>query len=516
MKKSIKLILTALAVYAALLLLLLAAEAQAPDAAIDSLGDAVWFSLITMTTVGYGDLSPVTALGRVVGAVFALSSIGILTALIGLGFQLLSRTIIPRMRLRLAKGSRWYAFLGESEEAAALAQSLREEEPECMLIFPEKGAGIEGSHSVPLNYSPKTLLRLRGSADGLALFAMGSDPWENYRQALSGAAEGIQSYCMADLSLDHIPPDLKLFSPHEVVSRCYWKEHPLSRQEKSIVLIGCGEAGCALLERALLTNVFEKGRSTAYHIFGSSGTFEAMHPEILNVLGMTESEARKPDDDTLCFHRGSWAEARTLLETADRILICGDHDSENHGIFDLLCKWFAITGKVHVLLKDAVPGLESFGNLDECYTPEYVMKDEVNRQAILLNDIYNEEAEHPTAWQDLSAFLKQSNVAAADHLIIKARFLLKDESITALTDEICCRAYARFVELREEQAGMLQEMEHRRWMRFYQMYNWRYAPVRDNARRRHPQMKPYEELDAENQKKDLYAWEMLGRLAQRG
>ena len=58
-------------------------------------------------------------------------------------------------------------------------------------------------------------------------------------------------------------------------------------------------------------------------------------------------------------------------------------------------------------------------------------------------------------------------------------------------------------------------MEHRRWVRFHQFYNWSYAPVRENGQRRHPMLLPYEELSAEEKAKDAYAWEMLGRLSER-
>ncbi|MBQ3482096.1 MAG: two pore domain potassium channel family protein, partial [Oscillospiraceae bacterium] len=88
MKRHIKAILGALALWLALLLLLLAAEGRSPAASIRSFGDALWFSLITMTTVGYGDLTPVTPLGRALGAVFALCSVGVLAALISLGLRL--------------------------------------------------------------------------------------------------------------------------------------------------------------------------------------------------------------------------------------------------------------------------------------------------------------------------------------------------------------------------------------------------------------------------------------------
>ena len=38
-----------------------------PDSSIESFEDALWWSMTTVTTVGYGDTSPVTAAGRVWG-----------------------------------------------------------------------------------------------------------------------------------------------------------------------------------------------------------------------------------------------------------------------------------------------------------------------------------------------------------------------------------------------------------------------------------------------------------------
>lgn len=58
-------------------------ERQDPDSNIKSLWDALWYSIVTLTTVGYGDNYPVTTGGKILGMFFILSSLGLLGFLIG-------------------------------------------------------------------------------------------------------------------------------------------------------------------------------------------------------------------------------------------------------------------------------------------------------------------------------------------------------------------------------------------------------------------------------------------------
>lgn len=46
-----------------------------------SLGDALWWSLQTVTTVGYGDITPKSAVGRAIGSFVLLYSVAFLTIL---------------------------------------------------------------------------------------------------------------------------------------------------------------------------------------------------------------------------------------------------------------------------------------------------------------------------------------------------------------------------------------------------------------------------------------------------
>jgi voltage-gated potassium channel len=65
------------------------AENQAQPKAFSSIPAAMWWAAVTLTTVGYGDIYPVTALGKLIGALVAMLGIGMFalpTAILGAGF----------------------------------------------------------------------------------------------------------------------------------------------------------------------------------------------------------------------------------------------------------------------------------------------------------------------------------------------------------------------------------------------------------------------------------------------
>jgi voltage-gated potassium channel len=61
--------------------LILQFEVGSPDANITTGGAALWWAVVTITTVGYGDYYPVTTLGRLVAVFVMFSGIGIIGAL---------------------------------------------------------------------------------------------------------------------------------------------------------------------------------------------------------------------------------------------------------------------------------------------------------------------------------------------------------------------------------------------------------------------------------------------------
>lgn len=64
-------------------LAVLDAERHAPGATITTFGRALWWTFVTITTVGYGDLTPVTATGKIIAVALMLAGIaliGVVTA----------------------------------------------------------------------------------------------------------------------------------------------------------------------------------------------------------------------------------------------------------------------------------------------------------------------------------------------------------------------------------------------------------------------------------------------------
>ncbi|AQP47964.1 ion transporter [Tessaracoccus aquimaris] len=91
---------------ATILILLLAALAvldaeKGGSGNIQSFGEALWWSFVTMTTVGYGDYAPVTGTGRAVAAGLMVGGVG----LIGVVTATLASWIVERVSLESTSAS---------------------------------------------------------------------------------------------------------------------------------------------------------------------------------------------------------------------------------------------------------------------------------------------------------------------------------------------------------------------------------------------------------------------------
>lgn len=87
-------------------------ERGVPGASITDFGEAIWWSFVTVTTVGYGDLSPVTWQGRCIAIGLMITGV----ALIGIVTATLASWIVDRVRDETDK---------RADEAESEAEQLR-------------------------------------------------------------------------------------------------------------------------------------------------------------------------------------------------------------------------------------------------------------------------------------------------------------------------------------------------------------------------------------------------------
>ena len=70
------------------------AEYDYPGTNITNLGDAIWWSATTITTVGYGDYTPISPFGRTIAIIVMFAGIGIAVTLV----SIISQKRVERMQ----------------------------------------------------------------------------------------------------------------------------------------------------------------------------------------------------------------------------------------------------------------------------------------------------------------------------------------------------------------------------------------------------------------------------------
>lgn len=94
----IALVVIVIVIYFGLVSLLIFFEQDSDQSALTNYSNAIWYTMVTLTTVGYGDIFPATIFGRAISYIFILASIAIFGILIG-QLNLLMATIKENKKL---------------------------------------------------------------------------------------------------------------------------------------------------------------------------------------------------------------------------------------------------------------------------------------------------------------------------------------------------------------------------------------------------------------------------------
>lgn len=513
-KQHIMVVISLLGAYFAMLALLVYAESFSPVASITSIKDALWYSVVTLTTVGYGDLAPVTTLGKIIGSVFLLLSTSLLAVLLALIMTF--GQIWVRFRLAFLQGRQWFVFSTMNDATCALAQSVREENPEAVLLFPkndskELTSDMKKAGAMFVKGNTADMLELKKDDRGISLFFMDDDGYANYNSAIDFCGKGYSVYCQSDFAVQ-APADLTVFSTAENIARLYWRTNPLPQTAKKVVIIADGDYTDQLLAQALQVNLYHPKQSVCYQIFAPDTHFADIHPQIATMVSVNETS---PCKDSIIFYKTPWEKNIDLIAQADRVIVSTCSDRENLKIYNTLTKFFVLCGDVHLRLAQHMPGIISFGNHQHIYNAAVVMRTTLTKTAVAMHRIYLDStgAVSPQ-WEELPPFTRASNISAADHLPTKIRILMEDNTITEINSRMCMAAYEKYLQTKDSNADFYRHLEHARWMRFHALYNWTYSPQRNNNHRMHPSMVPFENLSLSTQKKDDYSWQLLRQLAE--
>ncbi len=510
----VTIILGIITAYIVLLLLLVQVEHRAQGATIRNIGEALWYSLVTFTTVGYGDLYPVTPIGRLIASTFLILGIGLLGFFVGFMVEFIAG-IKPILILSLGAGKPWYIFTDQSPNAMIFADNLKAVRPDALIIYAETKSSDKTRDSVSVPWTVKELLGRRGSLYDAHIMCMKDNEMENFLDAVALADIAVPIICLANFTPAHHPMNINFFSLMDCTARIFWQQYPLEKSKEIIMLIGFGNAGNVLLDRALELNLMFDDQAVQYHIFGDASEYRRNRKLLSKMVSVNEASDTQ---DSIFFHEDLWNSDEKLLAMADRIVLCDDSEKINIQVLHTIQKFFSVSGNLYIYNSNVRSVATPFGQTRDVLTPAFVLHNRLTDMALCRHEIFRFTfgGDIPM-WEDLNSLIKDLNYVTTDHISLKVRMMLGDEvpgmPFDEIEPEVLRKASDAFMQVDEQTKDRLRRLEHERNLRFYLLHNYRYGETIDDEVRINPLVRPYDELsDTEKMIADT-GWMLLGELA---
>ncbi len=503
-----------LLIYVFLLFLLVQVEKNAEGATIRSMSEAMWYSLVTFTTVGYGDLAPVTHAGRIIASVFLLIGIGLLGFFIGFMTEFFAK-MRPVFILAMNTDKPWYVFTDKSAHAMIFAENLKAIRPNALIIYAETDESKKSSKHISVLWNVEEILERRGSLYDAHILCMKENEMENFLDAVDLADIGVSTICLANFTPAHHPVNINFFSLTDCTARVFWQQFPIKKKKETIMIIGFGTAGSVILDRALEMNVIYGDQAISYHVFGDGSEYCRNRKHLADIVSLNEISTEK---DSVIFHDSPWNQDEKLISDADRIILCADSEWDNIQILHTIQKFFAIKGELYIYNSNVRGVATSFGRTTELLTPAFVLHNCLSDMALCRHELFRFfYGDGVPFWEDISSLTKDENYITTDHISIKTRILLGGEALDRPFDEIPSvilqRAADAFAALGDDEKDQLRRLEHERNLRFYKLHNFSYGDKIDDEKRENPMIKPYDELDERERQIAETGWMLIGELA---
>ncbi|MGM0556646.1 MAG: ion transporter [Myxococcota bacterium] len=105
------------------------AEYGDPNSQIDNFGDTLWWAIVTISTVGFGDITPVTPGGKVIGAALMFAGMFVIALFAGVISSTLVGHLLPlqQEQVRMSQTSDHVVIAGWNDNVPMLIDQMREE-----------------------------------------------------------------------------------------------------------------------------------------------------------------------------------------------------------------------------------------------------------------------------------------------------------------------------------------------------------------------------------------------------
>jgi len=511
---------------------------------LDSYGDALWWAIVTVTTVGYGDIFPVTVAGRLVGALLMFAGIGALGVFTAsIAAYLIKFDRLDALRVRGMHGHVVICGLGST--GALLAQAFQRDGYTVLAIEKAEdnsriGAAREAGAVVLIGDAARTEVLRRARVDRAAhiVIVTGADA-TNVEIAAAVRALVLDSTASVSCSAQIEDPELwyalrgwdigtqdrvrlEFFNVAELGARALLARYSpfaggdnAARTPPRVLIVGSGALGQHLIGHmvrqwqdvdgeakpplpiALVDADVDRVTEDLYHRNPELRTLAALSGHAMDLRSTT-------------FQRGAFLFDDAGQCAVTHAYVCLDDEGLAISTALLLMNHLRQYG-VHVMVRtNRVAGLAAllravgaqgsrgvshlhvFSLLEQACQPEFVLHGTNEVLARALHQDYlaqSSSSQNPSAvpWDELALDLKESNRRQADHIATKLDAVhCHIVPLTALEGDAFTFAPA--------EVEQLAEMEHERWVAERRALGWTLGP-RDPAMKTNPSLVSWADLD---------------------
>lgn len=518
---------------------------------VDSYGDALWWTLVTLTTIGYGDIFPVTVGGRIIATFLMFVGIGTLGVFTGaFAADFVRSDKLEMMRVRRLRGHVLICGLGT--KAMLLARAFRAAGSDVVVVDPSSNNGFAsavrevGGIVLVGDAREPAILERAGIGVARVVLALTGDDGTNAEiveraREFSARRRGAPLIC----AIHVVDPDLwfllrqwellgegalrlQFFNVFDAGSRALLAAHPPfsgasadPMRPPRIVILGAGRLGREVAVQAarLWRERFPEGAKplrvdlvdrAALDVAENLGLrrpgIEQFARVVPHPLDFASAEfargaflAADPEDGapTVVYVLVGSDEVALSLALAVRHRLGGDpvavvvRMARDAGLSRLLP-----SGREAV--SAGAPGLAGFPFLERTCRPELVLGGTNEVLARAFHEKYRREQmaagrDRSTnralvPWDELADDLKESNRRQADHVGAKLHAVGCDIAPSAEWTAVT-------FPFTEEETETMARMEHERWVTERLEQGWSRGPVRDDAKKLNPSLVGWDELD---------------------